>query len=70
MLIEITTPHVVKQSKEEDLINKQYKINATLNGELKMEKNSRNLMRKLNLSKSGITSIFTVIDGKLYAGCH
>ncbi len=30
MLIEITTPHVVKQSKENDLINKQYQINATL----------------------------------------
>ncbi len=30
MLIEITTPHVIKQSKEEDLINKQYQINATL----------------------------------------
>ena len=30
MLIEITTPHMVKQSKENDLINKQYQINATL----------------------------------------
>ena len=30
MLIEITTPHMVKQSKEEDIINKQYQINATL----------------------------------------
>jgi O-methyltransferase involved in polyketide biosynthesis len=30
MLIEITTPPMVKQSKEEDIINKQYQINATL----------------------------------------
>ncbi|MGP8024862.1 MAG: hypothetical protein ACLPHE_12680 [Methanobacterium sp.] len=30
MFIEITNPHLVKQSKNYDLINKQYKINATL----------------------------------------
>ncbi len=30
MLIEITNLHLVKQSKKDDLINKQYKINATL----------------------------------------
>jgi O-methyltransferase involved in polyketide biosynthesis len=44
MLIEITNPHLVKQSKEEDLINKQYKINAILKWGIKNGK----VIEKLN----------------------
>ena len=47
MLIEITTPHTVKQSKDNDLINKQYQINATLKWGVKNGKELEKINNKI-----------------------
>ena len=70
MFIEITNPHLVKQSKNYDLINKQYKINATLKWGIKNGGEIENWIIILNLLKNGINSIFIGIDGKLCVGYH
>lgn len=69
MLLETIPSSLVKQSKKQDLVKKQYQIEAQFQWGIKKGKDVEKLNNRIKFLQEWHASIIIEIDGKSYAGC-